>query len=82
MVLGANGVAMGSHGLILCEDGATPSRNLFKCLPGLFRAFPDQKIKKITKIQEKSEYIYSLYRGRRHGRSPILYPLIRGRDGL
>ena len=52
---------MAPHGPILCEDEATPSKNIFKYLPGLFRAFPDQKIKIKLKIQEKPDYIIYPY---------------------
>ena len=54
VVLRANGVAMAPHGLILCEHGATPSKNLFKYHPGLFRAFPYKNRKE---NQEESDYI-------------------------
>ena len=35
---GLNGVAVGRHGLILWENGATGSRKVFRCLLGLWEA--------------------------------------------
>ncbi len=35
---GLNGVAVGRHGLILWENGATGSRKVFRCLRGLREA--------------------------------------------
>ena len=32
VILGVNGVAVGRHGLILWENGATGSRKVFRCL--------------------------------------------------
>ena len=38
VILGVNGVAVGRHGLILWENGATGSRKVFRCLLGLREA--------------------------------------------
>ena len=44
-----NGVAMAPHGLILSQDGATASRNIFKYLPGPPEAIFGPKIKQMIK---------------------------------
>ena len=41
MNMGLNGPPMAPHGLILSEDGATPSNMLSICIPALYEAIFD-----------------------------------------
>ena len=56
--MGVNGVPVAPHGLILGEDEATPSRKLFKHLPGPpGPVFGKQKYKKQRK-SKNNVYLY------------------------
>ena len=56
--MGVNGVPVAPHGLILGEDEATPSRKLFKYLPGPPGPVFGSKITKKMKIQKIRIFIY------------------------
>ena len=60
---GINGVAMAPHGLILSQDGATASRNLFKYLPDSPEAIFGPKIKKNMKKQKNDPSLLSAQAG-------------------
>ena len=76
--MGVNGVPVAPHGLILGENEATPSRKLFKPLPG-----PPGPIfsKKITKNRTSENPKNPLNMGSAAWAEPLLYP-VRGNPSL
>ena len=56
--MGVNGVPVAPHGLILGEDEATPSRKVFKYLPGPLGPVFGPKIIKNRNSKKNSIFIY------------------------
>ncbi len=59
--MGVNGVPVASHGLILGENAATPSRKLFKHLPDLKTTINKKNIKKTTDQPPQRQLCYILF---------------------